>query len=299
MTGEPRHLVVAACIKWADLRPEIDPLAGSVEPQHHGEGWSASDLAAVEVALRTAAQWSGADGVDTATVVVACAGPAAAEDALRELVAVGVDRVMRVELAAQPSSAEVAAVLAEVLASEDLRVDLVVCGDASADRGSGAVPAFLAHELDASQALGLIEVTPGAAGELAALRRLDGARRERLAVQTPAVISVEGSVADLRRASLAATLAARTATVELRTPRRHPHAETLRTRPWRPRSRALPPPHGDHALDRIVQLTGAFTDRTPPRTLVLDPAEAADAVLEQLRAWGYFGPDDVDGHPDA
>jgi hypothetical protein len=43
---------------------------------------------------------------------------------------------------------------------------------------------------------------------------------------------------------------------------------------------------GADPLDRILQLTAAATPRRPPRTLVLEPAEAADAILEQLRQWG-------------
>jgi putative heme iron utilization protein len=37
-----------------------------------------------------------------------------------------------------------------------------------------------------------------------------------------------------------------------------------------------------------VALTGALVDRNPPRTVVLDPSEAADAIVEQLRSWGYL-----------
>jgi len=282
-------MMVAACVKWADLRPDIDPLAGTVEAQPHGAGFSEADLAAVEVALSTAAAWGVGSPAEQPTVVVVCAGPPAADDALRELLAVGVDRVVRVALRPSTPSHEVAAALASVLGSAALSADLVVCGDASADRGSGSVPAFLAHELGAAQALGLIGVTPDEPGRLRALRRLDGGRRERLRVQRPAVISVEGSVADLRRASLAATLRAKSGTVEVQPGRSRAIDDAPRTRPWRPRSRALPPPQGAHALDRIVELTGAFVDRTPPRTLVLDPPEAAAAVLEQLRVWGYLG----------
>lgn len=279
--------VIAACVKWADLRPEIDPLLGSVTTGAHGAGISESDRAAVEVALATASAW-GDGGAAAASVVVVCLGPPQAEAALREFLACGADRVVRVDVAASIASNEVAALLAAVLAPADLEADLVVCGDVSADRGSGSVPAFLAHELGHAQALGLIAVDASVDGVLQAVRRLDGARRERLRVTTPAVISVEGSVADLRRASLAATLAAREAEIELRTPRVVVAADPIRLHPWRPRSRVLAPPEGADALDRIVQLTGAFVDRTPPRTLVLEPAAAAAAVLDQLRVWGYL-----------
>ena len=278
--------LVGACVKWVDLNPEIDPLHGNVEHRRHGAGFSESDRAAVETALRLAEAWD-------AQVVVACVGPRAAEGALRELLACGASRVVRVELAeehvGEPTSAEVARLLAGVWPAGPDRPEVVLCGDASVDRGSGSVPAFLAHELGAAQALGLIEVTADG-GELGALRRLDGARRERLRIQAPAVLSVEGSVADLRRAPLSATLVTRTAPVEVHHVRdvRAATSDQPRLHPWRPRPRVLPPPAGDRALDRIVALTGALVDRTPPRTLELDPPDAARAILDQLREWGYL-----------
>lgn len=273
-------MLVAVCVKWAELRPEVDPVHGSVRPTARSAGLSEADRAAVEVALVLAAEW----GADTAVV---CAGPVESEDALRELRAVGVGRAVRVDLPAGQPSEAVAASLAPVL-SEGVSADVVVCGDHSADRGSGSVPAYLAHHLGAEQALGLIAVEPAAPGVVAAVRRLDGGRREDVRATAPAVVSVEGSVATLRRAPLAAALAARDVTVEVVPGRPDPRAEAPRTEPWRPRPRHVPPPAGDEALDRIVQLTGALVDRTPPRTVELPPAEAAAEVLAALRAWGYL-----------
>ena len=57
--------------------------------------------------------------------------------------------------------------------------------------------------------------------------------------------------------------------------------------PYRPRARALPAPSPElDVRDRILALTGALVERTPPRTVHADPAEAAELLLEQLRAWG-------------
>ena len=65
------------------------------------------------------------------------------------------------------------------------------------------------------------------------------------------------------------------------------------TAPYRPRARVLsPPPSELDARGRILVLTGALSDREPPRTLTLEAEEAADALLDQLRAWGY-----LDGPP--
>lgn len=286
------------CVKWTDLRPVVDPLQGATVPQTHGEGFSESDRAALEVALRLGEHW----GAPTTLVAL---GPADADDALRDLAATGVERVVRitsrVDLPSDRVAAQLAGTIARVVGDDDV---VVVCGDASADRGSGSVPAFLAHELGAAQALGLIQaVAEGATADdavlgagIAALRRLDGGRRERLSVGAPAVLSVEGGAGELRRASLAASLAARDLEIEAVPPAGSKEPETVLLSPWRPRARVLPAPDGDHALQRIVALTGALVDRTPPRTVVLEPGAAADEILGQLRAWGYLddGPD-LDG----
>lgn len=284
---------IAVCVKWVDLNPDIDPLHGTVEERPHGAGWSSSDLSAVEVALRLGERWG-------AEVLVACVGPPSADGPLRELLAAGADRALRIEVEGAhgvdgPPSGDVARLLDAAWASSP--PDVVVCGDASVDRGSGSVPAFLAHEMGAAQALGLVAVDPldpvdpdAATGAAAvrATRRLDGGRREELTIAAPAVLSVEGSVATLRRAPLAATLARRDASIEVHSAHLPAAGDEPRLHPWRPRARALPGPVGERALDRIVALTGALVDRTPPRTLELAPHDAAAAILDQLREWGYL-----------
>ena len=277
--------MIWACVKWTGLRPEVDSLHGSVTPTSHGEGFSESDRAAVEVALQL-----GAARGDEVTVL--CAGPASADAGLRTLLAAGADLAVRVDGHGGEGSAEVAVRLATVIAAEGDE-PWVVCGDLSADRGSGSVPAFLAHELAAAQALGLVALDPAEQGALAVLRRLDGGRRERLEVQAPAVISVEGSVAELRRAPLAAVLSTRDAAIEVHTHRAVGAGDAPRLRPWRPRARVVPAPIGATALERIVTLTGAFVERTPPTAVTLEPEQAAAAILEQLREWGYLTGDEV------
>ena len=54
----PAGINLVACVKWAELRPEIDPLHGSVEASQRSSGFSSSDFAAVESALRLAQAWS-------------------------------------------------------------------------------------------------------------------------------------------------------------------------------------------------------------------------------------------------
>lgn len=281
---------ITACVKWVDLRPEVDSLTGAVHHDERHFGFSAADESAVGVALRLGATWD-------VPVTVVSAAPVGAEPALRDLAARRIARVVRVEIDPSSDSATVAAALAS-------HVDrgVVVCGDHSLDRGSGSVPAFLAHHLRVVQALGLSEVeaeadTSGRGGRrLTALRRLGGGRKERLEITAPAVLSVEAGVGHLPRAALAAVLASRTAAIEVRASHHvgdHRVAAHLGAAggaadvigPYRPRTRQLPAPGAPAAFDRIVELTGALVERTPPQRLDLEPAAAAAAILEAVRSW--------------
>ena len=276
--------VVAVLLAWSATRQDVDPLTGVVTHDPRSVALSAVDEAALEIGLRLGETW----GVD----VIACsAGPATVERALEQALAAGVSRAVRIELPDSARADSIGLALAGALRSFGSLT--VVAGSHGVDFGSGTVPAIVAHELGAAQALGLVEVQAGTVGVIEGVRRADRGVRERVRVTAPAVVSVEGVTASLRRASLRATLAAPARDVEVvvaSADRRPGH--TLRevgAQPYRPRPHVVIPPSGADALDRIRHLTGATTPRTPPRTLELDPDAAAEAVLDQLGAWG-LGP---------
>jgi electron transfer flavoprotein beta subunit len=283
-------MLVVAAQRWTDARPRVDPLTGEVRTYARAGGAGEADQCALEHALRLAAKLGGR----CAAVTV---GPPAAEEMLRQALAVGADEVLRIgPPAADPAledGAETARVLADGLTARYGRVDLVLCGDQSVDRGTGSTPAYLAGRLGAAQALGLLDVDVDVdGGGLRALRRLDGGRRESLAVPLPAVCSVEPAAVRLRRAALPATLAARRTEI--------PHilvdagtGGTVRVkavRAYRPRARVLPAPTGGDARLRMLELTGALVERVPPRVVTpSSPAEAAEELLGFLREHGYLG----------
>lgn len=277
---------VVACLKWVDRRAHVDRLTGEVHTDRRTSGSSPADEAALEWALQIGEAWE-------RPVAVVCAGRPEVEPMLREALAAGAAGALRVEFDQEaPSNAVAKAVAAAVAGSA-----LVLCGAWSIDRGSGSFPAFLAAELGAAQALGLVglSVDRSAGARLLAERRLDGGRRERLAVSAPAVVSVEASTARLRRASMAGVLAARQmpithAPAALGTTPARDGGDRVRVGPFRPRSRVRPAPAGANPRDRVLAMTGTAQDRSAARAVTLGPAAAADALLEQLRAWGYLTP---------
>jgi electron transfer flavoprotein beta subunit len=255
------------------------------EADRRWSGVSAADEAALEVALAIADEHRAAGDHETVDVMVICLGPAGADDVLRDALAAGATSVVRVDSSTELDSRVVAVALAGQLGDRDL----VLCGDYSLDRGTGSVPAFLAGELSSAQALGLLEVRPAGGAPSSAfivVRRLDGGRREILEVTAPAVLSVEGSAASLRRASLAASLAARAASIEtVRGPHgRLPEAEI---HPYRPRARVLAAPAG-RPLDRVREILDVGGSDTHAELVALDPPAAAVKILDQLHDWGYL-----------
>ncbi len=273
---------IVVCLKWVPIRSDVDPLTGTVATDERFTGVSPADQAALEHGLVLAAAWS----VPLAVVTV---GPQAADQILTDALAVGADVALRLPAEAAPSSERVGHAIAAAFPD----AALFLCGDYSLDRGSGSVPAYVAHARRAEQALGLTRVEPATTAGVAIMaeRRLDQGRRERLELTLPAVISVEGG-RELRRASLPALLAATSSEVELGPSVDHAEDKVspmtvVRSGPYRPRARVVPAPEGE-TIDRVRSLTGADVSHDPPLSLELTPEEAAALVVERLRSWGYL-----------
>lgn len=260
------HVSIAVCLKW------VTPVG---RDDDRFAGVSAADQAALESAL----VWAERTGTDVMVVTV---GPEGAERALRDALACGAARAVRIDADPTAPSSEVARAVAPHVAS----ASLVWCGDYSLDRGSGSFPAFLADTLGVEQALGLVDVDLTNADRIRAVRRLDGGRREILSIAPRAVVSVEGSVARLRRAPLRALLATTDAEIDVRLATLV--GEETALVPFRPRARVLPAPVGSSALDRVRTLTDAGGTPSRSETVELAPDAAADRILTALREWGYL-----------
>lgn len=268
---------IAVCMKWVPGRPEMNALSGEVHsPEARFGGVSAADQAALEVALQLASQRS-------LNVTVISVGDARCEPALHNALAAGAQRAIRIDTPFPLTSADTAHVLAVALGD----ASLIICGDYSFDRGSGSVPAYLAAELNISQALGVVSLTPQEHDILLA-RRLDGGRREHLRINNRAVISVEGSVAQLRRASLANTLVARTTRIQVIASSITARRVISTTKPFRPRPRTLAQPGGATALERLHSITNVASASARGEQIELSATKSAMYILETLTRWGYI-----------
>ena len=326
--------MVAVCLAPTDLRPEVDDLTGAVTADPRRVDLVAAEAAALEHGLRIASAWDGwvlvvAAGPASVAGMLAEAAALGAEvvrveplDAPSE-VETGPAVLRGSELAGDPA-ALARALAGAILSRGEPR--LVICGDRSGVHGVGAVPGFLAHELGVDQALGVVSVSVSPSGDdVLVERRLDGGWRERLSVRGPAVISVEGAGVRLRRAPLSAALEARSVDVPVyRAAAGGPAGagglpgggggalpgagaggvrgggggglQVGAPRPYRPRPRPVDPPVGD-ARQRLLALTGALTNREPPRIVgPVGAAEAADELLAFLERNGYRPATEPDGH---
>lgn len=296
MTAAAQGGSIGVCWKVLELRQRVDPLLGTVLSDPASLGVSPADEAALEIGLRAAETWG-------ASVTVVSVGRPDTADAATAVMrgalqrGAGAVRVPFADADDESSSEQVARLIAAALRGTCPGLLAVFCGDASVDRGTGAVPPFLAASLGASQLLGLASVRLGdRAGELEGERRLEGGRRERLATLPGSVpvVSVEATAARLRRAPLPGVLRAKQAEVRSlplsseASPRVPGATVTVEAvAPFRPRTRVVAgPPAGMTPLERIRQLTGSLSGRKSQRVLRLAPQEAADALLAQLDEWG-------------
>ncbi len=281
---------------WVAIKPvapvlEVDWLTGAVHCDIRHLVRTPADAAACAVGAVVAAE------LGTAFGVLSVAAPSA-DSVLAGVLAEGAARAVRLAVGAdqavgggpddQLGSNAVASALAGLVGA----ASVVVCGDASGDRGSGTVPGFLAGELAVPQALSLRDVTVRE-GRIEGTRRVDGGRRERIVVDPPCVLSVASTAGVPARASLAAVLAT------AREPRR---VEVVRvgagaadhrgdppgTRigPFRPRPSDLASPQARDAVARAIEVVGTRQHRDPPELLRCDPDAAAEAILDRLSRWG-------------
>lgn len=269
---------------------EVDPLSGEIDSGRMLHILNPADAAALELALRLRG-----DG-DTMTALTV--GDVEAETVLREALAVGADRALRLweEGRTATKPAVTSLLLAAAMRTEGLP-DLVFCGGRSLGRGSGKLPALLGEYLDWPVVTDIVHLETQAARVYFERRLARGGRSEG-EVTMPAVLAIAAENVRLRYASLPLLMQARRAPIpvrhlpdlglsplDLNFPASTVHAAT----PPRPRPRTLFIPSGDlPAHERVGQIMSAGVSRSGAHLVEGSPEEMADVIFDFLRDRGFL-----------
>ena len=204
---------IAVCIKQVptrDWQPRLNESRTWIREQDATYEMNEPDAYALEEALRMKERLGGA-------VVVCSAGPARVAQVLREALARGADRAIHVlddGLAAADAFA-VSAALADAMRSEAF--DVILTGLQSDDQGFAQTGVVLAERLGFSHATIIMEVQADA-GRLRVKRELEGGWFQWVSMPTPAVLTIQSGINQLRYATLKGIMAAKKKEIRVATP---------------------------------------------------------------------------------
>ncbi|MCF8046677.1 MAG: electron transfer flavoprotein subunit beta/FixA family protein [Desulfarculaceae bacterium] len=197
---------ILACIKqvWepeslfslqgAELRPR-PPLRRKI---------SSYDELALEEALRLK------DRLPQVRVTALSVGPASVVDALRRALGMGADQAVHILAPEQPPRPATLAAWIAAWASEQ-KFDLILTGVMSEDAMQGAVGPMLAARLRVPSVTSVVSLNIEG-GAMTAEREMEGGRRQRLAVQLPALITIQSGPNQPRYPTLSNLLRAKKTT---------------------------------------------------------------------------------------
>jgi electron transfer flavoprotein beta subunit len=253
------------------------------------------DEAALELALRLK------DAHENITVVLLTLGPMIAEEEIRRCMATGADDLYQINVTGHPPYASDPLdqpdpwVKSDLMARavKDLKGDLVLCGKASLDKGSGQMGALLAHRLDLPFVSAIADLTVKelsmnkSDGTLQVQRSAGRGVREIIECRLPAVFSVDLG-RDLRLPKFAKRQWA-----EAYPPRQLDYGADVdapkmvcahRFQP-RPRPKIVPVPDSRlQAYERIMQLLAGSKVEKKGEMLTGSPGSQVDGIIAFLRA---------------
>ncbi len=195
---------IAVCVKQVVTREwplRVDEARTWVQDRDASFEMNEPDAYALEEALRLKEQHGG-------EVVVCSVGPARAAQVVREALARGADRAIRVE--GEGLAAADAAMVAEALAGavREEQFDLVLTGLQSDDQGFAQTGVVLAELLGIPHATIIMEVQV-ADGRLRVKRELEGGWFQWVSMPTPALLTIQSGINQLRYATLRGIMSAK------------------------------------------------------------------------------------------
>jgi electron transfer flavoprotein beta subunit len=201
---------IAVCIKQVptrDWQPRLNDDKTWIREQDATYEMNEPDAYALEEALRLKEKHGG-------EVVVCSAGPARVAQVIREALARGADRAIHVEDDGLASADAFVIAGALAAAMKDEQFDLILTGLQSDDQGFAQTGVILAEKLGLSHATIIMEVQAGAsagAGQsgLRVKRELEGGWFQWVTMPTPAVLTIQSGINQLRYATLKGIMAAK------------------------------------------------------------------------------------------
>lgn len=288
---------VIICIKQVPdpAAVEVDPETGVIDEERLLYMTNPLDLCAVEEAVQLKEKRGEGE------IIAISLGPPAAEKALRDCLARGADRAVRVwdEALEQWNPHITALVLAKAIRRE--KYDLILCGAASADEGSGQVGPAIAEILGLPQASGIVSLELSPDGRKAKVRRkLGRGEQEIVECSLPALFTVE-AMSTPRYPSLPAYMEALRAPIHQES--FHSlgitnHSQSLLlsslkligTMPPRPRPRKIFTPDSKlPAFQRIGLILSGGAAVKKPRIIKTNPQESAEEIIRFLQDKGILG----------
>src|SRR5262245_32089511 len=245
---------IAVCVKQVptrDWQPRLNDDRTWIREQDASYEMNEPDAYALEESLRLKEKLGG-------EVVVCSAGPARVAQVLREALARGADRAIHVEDDGLANAD--AFVIAGALSSamKDEKFDLILTGLQSDDHGFAQTGVVIAERLGLSHATIIMEVH-AEAGKLRVKRELEGGWFQWVSMPTPAVLTIQSGINQLRYATLKGIMAAKKKEI-----------------------RKAAAPHGAAARQRIISLQ--LPEKTKKTHLISgSPAEAAKELIKRLR----------------
>ena len=250
---------IAVCIKQVptrDWQPKLTDDRTWIREQDATYEMNEPDAYALEEALRLKERLGG-------EVVVCSAGPARVAQVLREALARGADRALHVQDDGLASGDAFVVAGALAGAMKDEAFDLVLTGLQSDDQGFAQTGVILAETLGFSHATIVMEVqapsTGSGPGQLRVKRELEGGWFQWVTLPTPAVLTIQSGINQLRYATLKGIMAAK-------------KKEICTSAPSAPVT-----PH--------QQIVSLYVPAKSQKTQLIDgtPAEAAKTLVARLR----------------
>ena len=292
-------IIFAKQIRHTYARTGASPELHFINPEDGVFRVNPHDEAALELALRLK------DLDDDISLALVTLGPMIAAEEILRCLATGADHLYQINVPGQTASGSDPLdqpdpwIKSDLMARavKELKGDLVLCGKASLDKGSGQVGALLAHRLELPFVSAITDLSVGkTTGTLQVQRSAGRGVREILECRLPAVFSVDLGP-ELRLPEFAGRKWAENyATRQLDYGDDLPAAKIVCTRRFQPRPRpkmVSAPDSRQHAYERIMQLLTGSTVEKKGEILTGDPESQVEGIIAFLKANGFLESDNA------